>query len=51
MTEDADPFDTADSAAAIEAYIFSEFGADGLKDLLSLVDVDRRKPRTGQSRT
>ena len=41
MTEDADLFDTADSAAAIEAYIFSEYGADGLKELLCLVDTDR----------
>jgi hypothetical protein len=41
MTEDADLFDTADSAAAIEAFIFSEFGADGLKELLSLVEIDR----------
>ena len=41
MTEDADPFGTADSSAAIEAYIFNEYGADGLKELLSLVDADR----------
>src|SRR5215212_8446632 len=41
MIEDADLFDTADSAAAIEAYVFSEFGADGLKELLSLVEIDR----------
>jgi hypothetical protein len=41
MTEDADLFDSADSAAAIEAYVFSEYGADGLKELLRLVDADR----------
>jgi len=41
MTEDPNPFDSADSAAAILGFIFSEFGADGLKELLCLVDADR----------
>src|SRR2546423_767754 len=41
MTEDADPFDTADSSAAILAFIHAEYGADGLKELLSLIDSDR----------
>jgi hypothetical protein len=42
MTEPADDmFASADSAAAIEAYVFSEFGSDGLKELLSLVEIDR----------
>jgi len=41
MTEDADLFDTADSAAAIQAFVYAEYGADGLKELLSLVEIDR----------
>src|SRR5215212_6750784 len=41
MTEDADPFDLADSSAAIEAFVYSEFGSDGLKELLALIDTDQ----------
>src|SRR3954453_5512447 len=41
MTEDADPFDTADSSAAILAFTFTQLGADGLNELLSLIDTDQ----------
>src|SRR3954470_20657626 len=40
-TEDPNPFDAADSAAAIEGYVFSEYGEDGLRELLSTVDSDQ----------
>src|SRR4051794_1358459 len=40
-TEDADPFDTADSSAAILAFTFNQFGGDGLRELLALIDTDR----------
>jgi hypothetical protein len=42
MTEPADDmFASADTSAAILAFVFSEYGADGLKELLSLVEIDR----------
>jgi hypothetical protein len=39
MTDtEADPFDAFETTAAIMGYIFNKFGADGLQELLALIE-------------
>src|SRR5215212_8659969 len=41
MTDDIDLFADADTSGAIMAFVYSEHGSDGLKQLLCLVDTDQ----------